>query len=160
MSLASKKRAAAGSKAHFLEAKDMQYNAGKYCVFYHRYNIFWSTKYRYNVLIGALRVRVRHICRQVCAENEVDILRGVLSSDHVPMFVSVPPKFAISDLVRRMKARSSYQVQREFPAIRKSDWGCRFWGRGYFSTTNVAITEDIVLQDVEQHIADPTGASR
>ncbi|WP_269724374.1 transposase [Roseobacter sp. SK209-2-6] len=39
-------------------------------------------------------------------------------------------------------------------------WGCRFWGRGYFSTTNGAITEDIVLQYVENHIADPTGASR
>ncbi|RXV60436.1 IS200/IS605 family transposase, partial [Roseovarius sp. A46] len=41
---------------------------------------------------------------------------------------------------------SSHKVQREFPAIRKRYWGCRFWGRGYFSTTNGAITEDIVLQ--------------
>ncbi len=37
-------------------------------------------------------------------------------------------------------------------------WGCRFWGRGYFSTTNGAITEDIVRQYLENHIADPTGA--
>ena len=93
-------------------------------------------------------------------KNEFDILRRVLSSDCVHMFVSVPPKLAMSDLVRRMKGRSSYWVQREFPTIRKRDWGCRFWGRGYFSTTNGAITEDIVLQDLEQHIADPTGASR
>jgi hypothetical protein len=42
-----------------------------------------------------------------------------------------------------MKDRSSYKVQREFPAIRKRFWGCRFWGRGYFSTSNGAITEDI-----------------
>ena len=104
----------------------MQYDAGKHCVFYHRYHIVWSTKYRYKVLTGALRLRVRDICRQVCAENEVDILRGVLSSDHLHMFVSVPLKLAISDLVRKMKGRSSYRVQREFPAIRKRDWGCRF----------------------------------
>ena len=117
----------------------MQYDTGKHCVFYHRYHIVWSTKYRYKVLTGALRLRVRDICRQVCRENEVDILRGVLSSDHVHMFVSVPPKLAITDLVRRMKGRSSYRVQREFPAIRKRYWGCRFWGRGYFSTTNGAI---------------------
>jgi hypothetical protein len=38
------------------------------------------TKYRYKVLTGALRLRVRDICRQVCAENEVDILPGVLST--------------------------------------------------------------------------------
>ena len=77
----------------------MQYDTGKHCVFYHRYHIVWSTKYRYKVLLGDVRLRVRDICRQVCRENEVDILRGVLSSDHVHMFLSVPPKLAISDLV-------------------------------------------------------------
>ena len=59
-----------------------------------------------------------------------------------------------------MKGRSSHKVQREFPQLKKRYWGRRFWGRGYFSTTNGAITEDIVLQYLEQHIADPTGASR
>ena len=65
----------------------MQYDTGKHCVFYHRYHIVWSTKYRYKVLTGDLGLRVRDICCQVCRENEVDILRGVLSSDHVHMFV-------------------------------------------------------------------------
>ncbi len=138
----------------------MQYDSGKHCVFYHRYHIVWSTKYRYKVLTVGVRLRVRDIIRQVCCENEVDILRGVLSSDHVHMFVSVPPKIAISDLVRRMKGRSSHKAQREFPSLRRRYWGRRFWGRGYFSTTNGAITEDIVLQYLENHIADPTDVSR
>ena len=138
----------------------MQYNTGSHCVFYHRYHLVWSTKYRFKVLKGQVRLRVRDICRQVCHENEVDILRGVLSSDHVHMFVSVPPKLAISDLVRKMKGRSSHKVQREFPELRRRYWGRRFWGRGYFSTTNGAITEDTVLQYLERHIANPTDASR
>ncbi len=115
----------------------MQYDTGKHCVFYHRYHLVWSTKYRCRVLPGALRLRLRDICRQVCAENEVDILRGVLSSDQVYLFVSVPPKLAISDLVRKMKGRSSFKVQREFPAVRKRYWGCRFWGRGTFQSPMV-----------------------
>lgn len=36
---------------------------------------------------------------------------GELTSDHVHMFVSVPPKLAISDLVRKRKAPSSYRGQ-------------------------------------------------
>jgi putative transposase len=76
------------------------------------------------------------------------------------MFVSVPPKLAISDLMRLLKGRSSHKVQCEFPQIKKRYWGCHFWGRGYFSTTNGAITEDIVLQYLEKHIANPTDASR
>lgn len=58
-------------------ANARQYDTGKHCVFYHRYHIVCSTKYRYKVLTGRLRLRVRDICRQVCRENEVDILRGV-----------------------------------------------------------------------------------
>jgi putative transposase len=110
------------------------------------------------VLTGEIRFRVCDICRQVCRKRAVDIIRGVLSADHVHMFVSVPPRLAISDLVRLMKGRSSHKVQREFPHLRKRYRGRRFWGRGYFSTTNGASTEDIVLQYLEQHIADPTGA--
>ncbi len=110
----------------------MQYDTGKHCVFYHRYHIVWPTKYRYKVLTGGMRLRVHEIIRQVCRENEVDILRGVLSSDHVHMFVSVPPKIANSDLVRKMKGRSSHKVQREFSALRRRYWGRRSRGRGVF----------------------------
>ena len=138
----------------------MQYDKGKHCVFYHRYHVVWSTKYRFKVLRGDVQSRVREIIRRVCSENGVTIISGVVSSDHVHMFVSIPPKLSISDFMRKVKGRSSYLIQREFPALKKSYWGQRFWGRGYFSTTNGAITEDTVLQYLENHIQNPTGASR
>ncbi|WP_298987649.1 IS200/IS605 family transposase [uncultured Roseibium sp.] len=138
----------------------MQYDKGKHCVFYHRYHLVWSTKYRFKILRGDVQLRAREIVRQVCAENGVEILKGVVSSDHVHIFVSVPPKLAISDLMRRIKGRSAYKLFREFPRLKKRYWGCHFWGRGYFSTTNGAITEDVVLQYLEKHIDNPTGISR
>jgi putative transposase len=138
----------------------IQNDTGSLCAFYYRYHLVWSTKYRSKVLTGRARLRVRDIGGLVCRENDVEILRGVLSSDHVHMFVSVPPKLTISDLVRKMEGRSSRKVRREFPVLRRRYWGCRFWGRGYFSTTNGAITVKIVLQYLEQHIADPIGVLR
>ena len=138
----------------------MQYDKGKHCVFYHRYHLVWSTKYRYKLLRGDLQVRVRDIVRQVCAENGVEILKGVVSSDHVHVFVSIPPKLAVSDLMRRIKGRTAFKLFREFPKLKKRYWGRHFWGRGYFSTTNGAITEDVVLQYLESHIYNPTGISR
>lgn len=116
--------------------KNRLVNIGSHCVFDHRYYLVWSTKYRFKLLKGRVRLRVRYICRQVWHADEVDILRGVLSSDHVHIFVSVPPKLAISDLVRKMKGRSFHKVQREFPELRRRYLGRRFWGRGCFSTTN------------------------
>ena len=138
----------------------MQYDKGKHCTFHHRYHLVWITKYRFKVLRGDVRLRVREIIRQVCAENGVRIISGVLSSDHVHMLVSIPPKLSVSDLMRKMKGRSSHKVQREFPALKKRYWGRHFWGRGYFSATNGAVTENVVLQYLDNHDRKPTGASR
>ena len=102
----------------------------------------------------------REIIRQVCAELGVSIVKGVLSRDHVHMFVAVPPQLSISELMRRVKGRSSRKIQQEFPALRKRYWGCHFWARGYFSTTSGNITDDVILQYLEEHIAKPTGVSR
>ena len=138
----------------------MVYAKGCHTVFYHRYHIVWITKYRYKVLQGALRLRVRDIVRQVCREMGVEIVKGVLSSDHVHMFVSVPPHVAISDLLQRMKGRSSQKIQMEFPEIRKRYWGRHFWARGYFCTTSGNITDDVILQYLQSHTDEPTGGSR
>ena len=138
----------------------MVYSKGCHTVFYHRYHIVWATKYRYDVLRGELRRRVREIVRQACAELGVEIIKGVLSTDHVHMFIAVPPQHAISDVMRRIKGRSSRRIQQEFPAIRKRYWGCHFWARGYFSTTSGNITDDVILQYLENHTTEPTDVSR
>ncbi|MCF6303262.1 MAG: IS200/IS605 family transposase [Devosiaceae bacterium] len=85
----------------------------------HRYHIVWSTKYRYKVLQGDICLRIRDIIRQVCNENGVDIIKGVISKDHIHMFVSVPPKLSISDFMRKTKGRSSRKIQMEFPELKK-----------------------------------------
>jgi len=47
----------------FFGEKSMSYSTGSHTVFYHRYHIVWITKYRYKVLQGKLRERVRDIIR-------------------------------------------------------------------------------------------------
>jgi putative transposase len=86
--------------------------SGSHTVFHHRYHIVWITKYRYKVLEGTLRERIRTIIRQVCEELGVKIVSGVLSREHVHMFVEIPPKIAVCDFVRRVKGRSSHRVLR------------------------------------------------
>jgi len=119
------------------------------------------TKYRFKVLRGDIRLRLREIIRQTCAEMGVSIEPGVLSSDHVHMFVSIPPHLALLTVMQRIKGRSSRKIQMEFPDLRKRYWGRRFWARGYFSTTSGNVTDDIILQYLELHSKrKPTGISR
>ncbi len=127
----------------------MQYDKGKHTVFHHRYHIVWITKYRYKVLRGAVRARVREIARQVCEELGVTIISGVLSADHVHMFVSIPPHRAVSEVMRRIKGRTSRKIQMEYPELGKKYWGRRFWARGYFCTTSGAVDEQTILQYIE-----------
>ncbi len=100
-----------------------------------------------------MRERIREIIRQTCEEIGVHIVRGVLARDHVHMFLSIPPKLSLSDVMQRIKGRSSYKIQREFPELRKRYWGQRFWARGYFSTTSGNVTDDIIMQYLELHSA-------
>jgi putative transposase len=120
-------------------------------VFHHRYHIVRVPKYRHKVLEGKIRERVRDIVRQVSREMGINIVSGVLSRDHVHMFVEIPPHIAVSQFVQRAKGRSSRRVQQEFPELRKKYWGRRFWARGYFCTTSGNITDDIILNYLENH---------
>ncbi|TRD16119.1 IS200/IS605 family transposase [Palleronia caenipelagi] len=121
----------------------------------------WCTKYRHKVLQGPMRERVREIIRQSCDEIGVHNVRGALARDHVHMFLSIPPKLALSQVMQRIKGRASRRIQMEFPEVRKRYWGRRFWARGYFSTTSGNVTDDIILQYLELHSKrDATGASR
>ena len=58
----------------------MAYCTGSHTKFYHRYHIVWVTKYRFKVLHGDMRVRLREIIRQTCSEMGVRIEKGVLSN--------------------------------------------------------------------------------
>ena len=136
------------------------YNFGAHCVYYHRFHIVWCTKYRYKVLQGDIRERARTIIKQTCAELGVEIVDGVLAKDHVHMFLSVPPKHSISDVMQRIKGRSSRRLQQEFPALKKCYWGRHFWARGYFCSTSGNITDELVLQYLQKHERDATDVSR
>ena len=139
----------------------MIYSTGSHTKFYHRFHVVWTTKYRYKVMRGEMRERIREIIIQTCHELGVHIEKGVLSTDHVHMFISVPPQIALSKVMMRIKGRSSYKIQREFPELRKRYWGQRFWARGFFSTTSGNVTDAVILQYLELHSKrEPTGVSR
>ena len=98
-----------------------------------------------------MRERIREIIVQTCAEMGVHIVQGVLGRDHVHMFLSIPPKLALSNVMQRIKGRSSRWIQIEFPGLRKRYWGRRFWAIGYVSTTSRNVTDEIITQYLELH---------
>ena len=51
-------------------------------------------------------MRGRSILIQICDAEDVRILKGVVTPDHVHMHIEYRPSQSVSELVRRMKGRS------------------------------------------------------
>ncbi len=103
-----------------------RYSKTKHTVYHHRYHLVWITKYRYKVLTHEIKKRVREIVAQVAEEMSVGIENGVVCSDHIHLFVDMPPHISVSVFVRIAKGRSLKKIQEEFPILRKTYWGRHF----------------------------------
>ena len=118
-------------------------------------HLIWVTKYRYEVLTQDVGVRTRDIIRQICDQKDINILRSVVSKDHVHLYISYPPKYSVSDMVKWFKGRSSKKVQEEFPKLGKTYWGKHFWGIGYAAFSSGNVTDEMIEEYRTHHDKHP-----
>jgi putative transposase len=130
----------------------MDYRHGSHTVFQIHLHLVWVTKYRKPILKGEVGTRVRELIRQICREEEAEILKGYVSKDHVHLMVSIPPQVTISRLVQRMKGKSSHSILNEFTHLRKMFWGRHVWARGYFCCSSGNVTDEAVKEYIANQI--------
>ena len=114
-------------------------------------HIVWSTKYRYQVLKGEIQKRCRELIMQICDAEDIRILKGVVSKDHVHMHIEYPPSKSVSDIVKKLKGRVSRKLQQEYPELSKRYWGKHFWAIGYGAWSTGNVTEELVQEYLEHH---------
>ena len=128
------------------------YSKSSHTRYYHRYHLVWITKYRYKILGSEIKVRVRDIIGQVAEEMGVHIENAVVSSDHVHIFVSIPPHIGVSDFIQKAKGRSSRKIQQDFHhQLKNRYWGRHFWARGFFSSTSGNVTDEMINNYINEH---------
>ena len=128
----------------------MGYRKTAHSVYDIKYHIVWITKYRKPILHGAIGLRVRELIQQTCASLDVYIEKGHVAKDHVHLLVSVPPNLAASELVQRLKGRSSRLMLQEFGELKKVYWGQHLWARGYFVASTGNVTDAIIAEYIEK----------
>ena len=67
--------------------------------------------------------------------------------DQVHLIVIIPPKYAVSDIVGKIKANTSRALRKQFPWVRKRYRKAVFWSPGFFSST-VGINEEVIKRYV------------
>jgi len=99
-----------------------------------KYHIVWIPKYRKKVLYGKLRKELGPIIRELARQKESEVIEGKLVIDHVHVLLSVPPKYAVAQVVGFIKGKSAIYIAR-MSGRRRSFVGQSFWARGYCVST-------------------------
>ena len=132
------------------------YRKGSHTLFDLKYHLVWITKYRKSVLVGPVAERARELIRDICKANEVEIIKGHVSKDHIHMFVSVPPKLSISKLMQYIKGKTSHKMLFEFKHLQRQFWGKHLWARGYFAVSSGNVTDEVIMKYIENQEIEST----
>ena len=119
-----------------------------------KYHIVWIPKCRRKVLYGQLRRELGEVFHELARQKECRIEEGHMQPDHVHVLMSIPPKYAVAQVVGFLKGKSAIHVDRTFGARRRNFVGQHFWARGYYVST-VGKDEEAVRKYIkEQDAAD------
>jgi len=111
-----------------------------------KYHIVWITKYRKSVITGQIAKRTQELIRLICKNNDVEILSGHVSKDHIHLLVSSPPSLSVSKLVQYLKGNTSHKLQMEYKELNKQYWGRHLWCRGNFVETSGNVTDEVIME--------------
>jgi putative transposase len=108
-----------------------------------KYHVVFIPKRRKKKIFGSLRRHLVGIFHELAGYKESVIVEGHLMPDHIHMCISIPPKYAVSNVVGYMKGKSAIMMARQFGGRAKNFTGESFWARGYYVST-VGLDEAIV----------------
>jgi putative transposase len=101
-----------------------------------KYHVVFIPKFRRKVLYGELRRHLGEVFRKLAEQRESRVEEGHLMPDHVHMMLSIPPKYAVSQVVGYIKGKSAIHLARVYGERNRNLIGQQhFWARGYFVST-------------------------
>ena len=114
-----------------------------------KYHVVWIPKYRKKALYEQLRKHLGSTFKELATQKESQILEGHLRPDHVHVLISIPPKYAVPQVIGFIKGKSAIHIARNFTEHRKNFTGQHFWARGYYVST-VGKDETTVREYIKQ----------
>ena len=114
-----------------------------------KYHVVWIPKCRKKTLYGELRKHLGETFRDLAMQKECKVIEGHLLPDHVHILMSIPPKYAVSQVVGYMKGKSAIHIARTYMGRKKNFTGQNFWARGYFVST-VGTDEETIREYIKR----------
>ena len=113
-----------------------------------KYHVVFIPKYRKKIIFETLRSALGDVFRTLASQKESEIEEGHLMPDHVHMLISIPPKYAVAQVVGYLKGKSAIHIARHHGERRRNFVGQHFWARGYFVST-VGRDEEMIRKYIQ-----------
>ena len=94
-------------------------------------------------MFGNIRKHLGEIFHELARQKECKIVEGHIAVDHVHMCISIPPKYAVAQVVGFIKGKSAIYIARNFGGRQRNFLGENFWARGYYVST-VGRDEEVI----------------
>ena len=118
-----------------------------------KYHIVWIPKYRRKTMFGNIRKYLGEIFHELARQKESQILEGHVAVDHVHLYIAIPPKYAVAQVVGFIKGKSAIGIARNFRGRERNFLGENFWARGYHVST-VGRDEEIIKAYIKKQEAE------
>lgn len=143
----------------------MEVRLSAHGAYQHQFHVVWIPKYRRRILRGSMESFVQEYLPQIQHYHpDVTVQEYSVPVDHIQVVMVIPPKYAVSSIVGKMKAKLSRQLRLRYPELKRTCLGAVQWTPGFFSSTvglNEAVTVNQFTSDtkgelelVEQACAD------
>jgi len=118
-----------------------------------KYHVVFIPKFRRKTLYVELRRHLGEVFRRLAEQKESRIEEGHLLADHVHMLISIPPKYAVSQVIGFIKGKSAIYLARVYGERKRNFVGQHFWARGYFVSTvgrDAEVIRDYIKRQEEE----------
>lgn len=120
-------------------------------------HLVFVTKYRRDVFTQEMLRRIHVIMQETCGQMDCELIEFGGEDDHVHLLVTVHPKLAVSNLVGKLKGKSSYIVRQEYRLYLKSKlWGTHLWSPSYCVVSCGGAPLEVVREYVQNQRKPPS----
>ena len=139
----------------------VDYRRQGHSVYYTRYHLVISTKYRRRILKAGFGEYLEKVIIGFGRRNpEIEIVEVNTNLDHIHLLIGIPPKYSVSEVVKRIKAKTGLIMRRKFPFLNKVYWDSGgIWSIGYFVSTS-GINEEVIRKYIQMQGQEDSGQAK
>ncbi len=121
-----------------------------------KYHFVFAPKYRRQIVYKQISADIGQIIRALCARKGIEILEAAAMPDHIHLYVKIPPKYSVSEVMGYLKGKSSLMIFDRHANLRYKYGNRHFRCRGCYVDTvgrNEKAIQEYVRNQLQEDVA-------